>query len=68
MIDAKGGNNLLYLPLDKLMAHTAGGEPQNASRQPSAGMASAANEQTQVIESNPRGEIRSRDSRDRETR
>ncbi|MFZ2452436.1 MAG: FtsH protease activity modulator HflK [Methylovulum miyakonense] len=29
MIDVKGGNNMVYLPLDKLMPHKPSGQPQN---------------------------------------
>jgi membrane protease subunit HflK len=73
MIDAKSGNNLLYLPLDKLIAHTASQDAAAATAQrPAAGTANAAPgvpETQQAIDAER--EARSRDprsARDREGR
>ena len=40
MIDVEGGNNLLYLPLDKIMQQN---QPATENTSPSAGAASAGN-------------------------
>ncbi len=71
MIDSKSGSNLLYLPLDKLIAQSAaessGVKPSAATTQPS----SSANESVQSMEIQRQKDSRSRDgreSRDRETR
>lgn len=66
MVDAKSGSNLLYLPLDKLIAQSA------ANAVPGAGAGSAASgaapsvmkDGASTIESRPQPEDRSRDSRD----
>ncbi|GAC1315957.1 MAG: FtsH protease activity modulator HflK [Collimonas sp.] len=66
MVDAKSGSNLLYLPLDKLIAQSA------ASAVPGAGSGSAASgaapsvmkDGASTIESRPQSDDRSRDSRD----
>ncbi|MFT5642528.1 MAG: membrane protease subunit HflK [Janthinobacterium sp.] len=56
MIDAKSGSNLLYLPLDKLMAQTAAGDVKTSSTPPAAILP------PELVES-----VRPRDSRSRET-
>ncbi|SFI10378.1 membrane protease subunit HflK [Collimonas sp. OK307] len=66
MVDAKSGSNLLYLPLDKLIAQSA------AAAVPGAGSGSAASgaapsvmkDGASTIESRPQTDDRSRDSRD----
>jgi membrane protease subunit HflK len=82
MIDAKAGSNLLYLPLDKLIAQTSANDATAkqggaGAAQPGAGGSSAGNAQDsmQSLESQQRQrDARSRDgrdgreSRDRETR
>ena len=65
MIDQKAGNNLLYLPLDKLMQATA--QPvvsESVSAEQSAASSAAANDAASL----PRGVRDSLRSRDRETR
>ena len=69
MMDAKGGSNLLYLPLDKLIAQTASGEAvagvKNASSaQPAAG----ATVETVPMDTQHLKDSRTRESRDREIR
>jgi membrane protease subunit HflK len=74
MMDAKNGNNLIYLPLDKLIEQTRaaddGADKPNTPATP--GAASASSDVMQTIESaHPRSDSRSRedrDSRDREGR
>jgi membrane protease subunit HflK len=71
MVDARSGNNLLYLPLDKLIsqsANDASAKPAQAA--PPAGTGGAPADPMQSLESqrqNSRGRD-GRDSRDRETR
>ncbi|WP_211451330.1 FtsH protease activity modulator HflK [Collimonas antrihumi] len=66
MVDAKSGSNLLYLPLDKLIAQSAasavqgGGSGSAASGATSSVMKDGAS----TIESRPQPDDRSRDSRD----
>ncbi len=64
MIDAKGGNNLLSLPLEKLMAQAAQSEAGKAAAANSAPAASAES----VLQEGVRRDLRSRDGRDRESR
>jgi modulator of FtsH protease HflK len=72
MVDAKGNNNLLYLPLDKLIAQTAAEPNGTGAKAPAA--ASVAAVPTPGTLPEPVGEAarprdaRSRDSRDREGR
>ncbi|QAU34852.1 FtsH protease activity modulator HflK [Janthinobacterium sp. 17J80-10] len=71
MIDAKSGNNLLYLPLDKLIAHTASQEAATAARNAAAptGSAAGSSEAAQALEAERAtrpSDVRS--SRDREGR
>ena len=72
MIDAKGGNNLLYLPLDKLIAQSAAGElAKPNTTAPPAAMVNPAPDPLQSLELQRQRDARSRDSRDsrdRETR
>lgn len=71
MIDAKGGNNLLYLPLDKLIAQSAAGELAKSSAATTAPMVNPAPDPLQSLDSQRQKDARSResrDSRDRETR
>lgn len=74
MVDSKSGNNLLYLPLDKLIAQVASdssiGKSPAASVPPSSA-ANPANESLQSMDSQRQKDSRSRDfreSRERETR
>jgi membrane protease subunit HflK len=66
MVDAKSGSNLLYLPLDKLIAKSAANEASNnkpgASAAPST--ATTAPDPLQSLESQRPKDSRSRDSRD----
>jgi membrane protease subunit HflK len=65
MIDAKSGSNLLYLPLDKLIAQTAAGElSKSASTTQSAPMVNPAPDPLQSLEAQRQRDARSRDSRD----
>jgi membrane protease subunit HflK len=70
MIDSKGGNNLLYLPLDKLIAQSIAGDSGTGK----AGVApsrSPAPDSLQPTDSQSQSDSRSRDGRDsreRETR
>jgi len=82
MVDAKSGSNLLYLPLDKLVAQVAANDaavgrshsgpvqPQPAAQESSSqGSASTSQEVLQNIEAVRQRDARSRDtSRDRESR
>jgi membrane protease subunit HflK len=63
MIDAKAGNNLLYLPLDKLISQTNGAEAA-AKPVPTAPGATAAVDPLQALELQHQRDSRSRDSRD----
>lgn len=78
MVDAKSGSNLLYLPLDKLIAQAAATDAQAAAARAAASTTSAAPppasavlppETMQVFESRARDSNRSRDvTREREGR
>ncbi len=59
MIDVKGSNNMLYLPLDKL------GNRSVANNTPVAGDARTAQQPTRIVNNNPRTAIRGRDVRGR---
>jgi len=65
MVDVKGGNNLLYLPLDKMMQHQPSSPPAPISPQP--GTADQPQSQPVVIQEQAveRTSIRSRDARGR---
>jgi len=67
MIDSKSGNNLLYLPLDKLIAQTAGdanaAKPGNATQAPAA-PAAAANEPLPSMDLQRQRDPRTREGRD----
>jgi membrane protease subunit HflK len=76
MVDAKGGNNLLYLPLDKLIAQqvasdAAAGKPGTATP-PAANLGGSNGDAIPSLESQQRQRDSrgrdGRDSRDRETR
>ncbi len=70
MIDAKSGNNLLYLPLDKLIAQSASQDAANATRAPAAPRrhaGSAGTEAAQALDSIERSRDE-RSSRAREGR
>ncbi|MGB7481003.1 MAG: FtsH protease activity modulator HflK, partial [Burkholderiaceae bacterium] len=73
MIDAKGGNNLLYLPLDKLIAQSAAieaGKPNAAlPGSPSAAQSGKTDEASSLnLDSQRQRDLRGRDSREREGR
>lgn len=82
MVDAKSGNNLLYLPLDKLIQQAGGDAPAGAAKpQGSGANASSSNNSSTssnsmsgndtVYSSDPNREVRTRDpreSREREVR
>ncbi|MDO8298917.1 FtsH protease activity modulator HflK [Lacisediminimonas sp.] len=69
MVDARSGSNLLYLPLDKLIAQTAA---DSAQAKPAAGAAvapaPAAAAASEAAAEASRRDPRSRDARDREVR
>jgi membrane protease subunit HflK len=76
MVDAKGSNNLIYLPLDKLVSQavqstTPAGQPQAGAAVPATGAASTATRADQTsLEMQLQQDSRTRDerSRDREAR
>ena len=79
MVDAKGGNNLLYLPLDKLMAKVAASENAAAKQEaaPAGSAAAASAASTTAAASTPAPVVpaasvppapRARESRSREAR
>lgn len=73
MVDARNGNNLLYLPLDKLISQTGAGDAVAGRQPPAAAAPGGANVETpQAFEpqqSRPDARGRDgRDSRDREAR
>lgn len=69
MVDARGGNNLLYLPLDKLIAQTGAGDPGKAAGATQAsGMVMNPPTDPMPHDSGQRREGRSNDVRDRESR
>ena len=73
IVDSKSGNNLLYLPLDKLIAQSTAGDAgkANSSPVPQAPTVAPNNEPMQSMEAQRLRDSRnrdSRDSRDRETR
>lgn len=70
MVDAKGGNNLIYLPLDKLIAQTAA-PVAGAAVAPSAASPSSLPSDSVALETQLQQDSRTRDSRssrDRESR
>lgn len=68
LVDAKSGNNLLYLPLDKLIAQSGTAEVAASKQEvPTAGLSTTA-ETLQALEQQRQRDIRSRESRDREGR
>ncbi|WP_151447611.1 FtsH protease activity modulator HflK [Lacisediminimonas profundi] len=72
MVDARSGSNLLYLPLDKLIAQTAAdsasGKPAAAAGQAAAGQAAPVPAPEAPAEATRPATSRSRDARDREAR
>jgi membrane protease subunit HflK len=75
MVDAKSGSNMLYLPLDKLIAQVAANDAATGSarsgpvQQPHEQASTPSQEVQQTIEQVRQRDIRSRDSsRDRESR
>ncbi|WP_395824164.1 FtsH protease activity modulator HflK [Collimonas sp.] len=68
MVDAKNGNNLLYLPLDKLIAQSAASATANSAAATSAASGSvtapALKDNVVPTESRAQADDRSRDSRD----
>jgi modulator of FtsH protease HflK len=74
MVDAKNGNNLLYLPLDKLISQNAAvdaaSKPASATTPSSAAPASSAPDTVPTMDmpSQHQKDPRSRESRDREVR
>jgi membrane protease subunit HflK len=66
MVDAKSGNNLLYLPLDKLIAQDAAAGKSGSPAQ-SLNPVNPPADSGQALDAHQR-ELRSRDSRDREGR
>ncbi|PWF54613.1 FtsH protease activity modulator HflK [Massilia glaciei] len=69
MIDAKSGSNLLYLPLDKLIAQTAANDAAVGAKSGPVQPAPAASEAVQSLEQVRQRDMRSREAtRDREAR
>ncbi|GAA4034498.1 FtsH protease activity modulator HflK [Actimicrobium antarcticum] len=68
MVDAKAGNNLLYLPLDKLIAQSAGTDTVVKPAQSAQPATAPAVSAVDMLEAQRQRDIRSRDGRDRETR
>lgn len=64
MIDTKSGNNLIYLPLDKLISQTSSVEAGAARPNPGAAAAAQANGGQQASEAQPQRDTRARESRD----
>ena len=67
MVDSKSGNNLIYLPLDKLMAQIVGNDAANMkANQATSGAAgvSPAPDPLQALEAQRLKDLRSRESRD----
>lgn len=69
MVDAKGNNNLLYLPLDKLIAQTGGSDPTANRANPVQGAAgSTAANPAQATDTLPADAQRAKDARSRDSR
>lgn len=75
MIDAKGGNNLLYLPLDKLIAQSVATDVANSKSNASTPTGSSTTQTGKRddapslgLDSQRQRDVRGRDSRDREGR
>lgn len=68
MVDTKGGNNLISLPLDKMMAQSAAIESSRATAVQAAQAASASAVSEQPVAEGLRRESRKSDNRDRESR
>ena len=67
MVDAKSGNNLLYLPLDKLIAQAAAQDAATGKPASSVQPLSPATDPGQALDTHQR-DLRNRDARDREGR
>lgn len=67
MVDAKSGNNLLYLPLDKLIAQTAAQDAATGKPASSVSSLNPALDPGQALDAHQR-DLRNRDARDREGR
>jgi membrane protease subunit HflK len=65
MVDAKSGSNLLYLPLDKLIAQTAASDAAAGSKSGPAQIAPAAPPPQEIMQTVE--QVRQRDSRSRES-
>jgi len=75
MLDAKGGNNLLYLPLDKLIEQSIASDSANAKPNTPTGPAAAlpdgkreGDTSSLSLENSRQRDVRGRDSREREGR
>lgn len=71
MVDAKGNNNLIYLPLDKLISQTAPAAPAGTVAQPTAAVTPTLPADSVALETQLQQDSRTRDSRtsrDREAR
>jgi modulator of FtsH protease HflK len=75
MIDAKGGNNLLYLPLDKLIAQSVAADVANGKSSAAAAAPVVipndkrdTDTSSPVLDTQRQRDVRGRDSRDREAR
>jgi membrane protease subunit HflK len=69
MVDAKTGSNLLYLPLDKLIAQAAATDAQAAAAKAAAQAATLPSDVMPTVEVNRQRDPRSREAlRDRESR
>ena len=64
MVDAKSGSNLLYLPLDKLIAQTAANDAAIGSKSGPAQVAPSAPPPQEIMQTVE--QVRQRDSRSRE--
>lgn len=64
MMDAKSGNNMIYLPLDKLIGQTEGGQAKATATTP----ANPTSDSIATVEVRANKDNRARDSRDRESR
>lgn len=62
LVDVKGGNNIMYLPLDKLTERTTETNEEQAAYEPPAAPAST----SEVVKSNSRASARERDVRGRQ--
>lgn len=68
MVDSRSANNLLYLPLDKLISQASGAVANTGGVPPSGQSSSSLNESLQSMENQRQGEARNRDGRDSRAR